>query len=105
MPTGSANTPKSCWHCTAATTAHSPAIMPVARHERTHIGPGEQFFVCQVCQKSFTLPGLLNQHLRYHTAEKWHKCADCGELFRHQSSLEETMKKVAKENGGIKPKN
>ncbi|XP_016084270.1 zinc finger protein 483-like isoform X1 [Sinocyclocheilus grahami] len=53
-------------------------------HRNPH-GTGE--YLCVVCPRRFSTPGLLKIHLRVHSGEKPYHCNFCGKNFRQSSHL------------------
>ncbi|XP_067287030.1 zinc finger and SCAN domain-containing protein 21-like isoform X1 [Pseudorasbora parva] len=53
-------------------------------HGHPH-GTGE--YLCVVCRRRFSSPGLLKIHLRVHSGEKPYHCNFCGKNFRQSSHL------------------
>uniref|UniRef100_A0A672MY56 Zinc finger and SCAN domain-containing protein 21-like n=1 Tax=Sinocyclocheilus grahami TaxID=75366 RepID=A0A672MY56_SINGR len=53
-------------------------------HGNPH-GTGE--YLCVVCRRRFSSPGLLKIHLRVHSGEKPYHCNFCGKNFRQSSHL------------------
>ncbi|XP_048028549.1 zinc finger protein 624-like isoform X2 [Megalobrama amblycephala] len=53
-------------------------------HGNPH-GTGE--YLCVVCRRRFSSPGLLKIHLRIHSGEKPYHCNFCGKNFRQSSHL------------------
>ncbi|XP_005172935.2 uncharacterized protein isoform X1 [Danio rerio] len=50
-------------------------------------GAGEHRYLCIVCRRTFSSPGLLKIHLRIHSGEKPYHCHFCGKNFRQSSHL------------------
>ncbi|XP_056125809.1 zinc finger and SCAN domain-containing protein 21 isoform X2 [Rhinichthys klamathensis goyatoka] len=49
--------------------------------------PGTGEYLCVVCRRRFSSPGLLKIHLRVHSGEKPYHCNFCGKNFRQSSHL------------------
>ncbi|PRD26310.1 UNVERIFIED_CONTAM: zinc finger protein 44 [Trichonephila clavipes] len=55
------------------------------RNLLTHIK--EKHYVCEICNKSFSLNGNLKRHLHFHTKEKPYVCETCNTSFSHSGAL------------------
>ena len=49
---------------------------------------------CHLCDKAFTQPGSLKNHLRVHMGEKLHKCSLCSKSFNYSSQLRRHERRV-----------
>ena len=54
-------------------------------------GATKKKYACTICDRAFTQPGNLNEHIKTHTGEKPHVCHLCGKAFIQKGNLKEHM--------------
>ena len=74
--------PHSCSFCKKTFSYKKDKII----HERIHTG--EKPFYCEMCNKSYSDPGVLNRHKKLvHSEEKPYPCNYCDSKFKEKSGL------------------
>ena len=57
-------------------------------HLRSHnVVKSNNMYVCKICGKTFSLPGLLKRHIKVHSKERPLVCEICGKRFKLSKSL------------------
>lgn len=88
-----------CPNCDLKYSKRRSLSMHLKRHKGEKSHEKKKLYVCDICQKGFSMKSLLKRHLQLHNKEKPLKCTICSKSYYRQDQFQEHMKK----HNGVKP--